>query len=134
MFAIQLAHLAGYKVVTTASPRNFQLCTSLGADAVFDVGVFFRHELLYQTILHTDRCIQYRDPDVVTKIKDVTSDSIHKALDAISEASSQTTAIQAFAPGSGKLVTVLSVAAEAQALREDVVIQSAQRPVEDRCG
>ncbi len=40
MFAIQLAHLAGYKVVTTASPRNLELCKSLGADAVFDVRRF----------------------------------------------------------------------------------------------
>ncbi len=41
MFAIQLAHIAGYKVVTTASPRNFDLCKSLGADAVFDVRSHF---------------------------------------------------------------------------------------------
>lgn len=40
MFSLQLAHLAGYKVVTVASPRNFELCKSLGADAVFDVGAF----------------------------------------------------------------------------------------------
>lgn len=37
MFALQLAHLAGYKVVTVASPKNWELCKSLGADAVFDV-------------------------------------------------------------------------------------------------
>lgn len=40
MFAIQLAHAAGYKVVTVASPRNFELVRSLGADAVFDVSSF----------------------------------------------------------------------------------------------
>jgi NADPH:quinone reductase-like Zn-dependent oxidoreductase len=40
MFAIQLAHIAGYKVVTTASPKNHELCKSLGADEVFDVGPF----------------------------------------------------------------------------------------------
>ena len=37
LYAIQLAHLAGYKVVTVASPRNHALLKSLGADAVFDV-------------------------------------------------------------------------------------------------
>ena len=37
MYAIQLGHLAGYKVVTVASQRNWELCKSLGADAVFDV-------------------------------------------------------------------------------------------------
>jgi NADPH:quinone reductase-like Zn-dependent oxidoreductase len=38
-FAIQLAHLSGYKVVTTASPYNFELVKSLGADAMFDVSL-----------------------------------------------------------------------------------------------
>ena len=41
MFAIQLAHAAGYKVVTTASPKNHELCKALGADAVFDVRALF---------------------------------------------------------------------------------------------
>ncbi|KAI0723769.1 GroES-like protein [Cerioporus squamosus] len=62
MSAIQLAHLSGYKVVTTASPRNFSLLKSLGADEVFD----------------------YRDPEVVSKIKAATGDSIKRALDTIS--------------------------------------------------
>ncbi|KIW96644.1 uncharacterized protein Z519_02035 [Cladophialophora bantiana CBS 173.52] len=34
--AIQLAVAATYKVVTTASPRNFDLCRKLGASEVFD--------------------------------------------------------------------------------------------------
>ena len=34
--AIQLAVAAGYKVITTSSPRNHQLCKSLGASEVFD--------------------------------------------------------------------------------------------------
>ena len=37
LFAIQLAHTVGYKVVTTASLKNHELCKSLGADAVVDV-------------------------------------------------------------------------------------------------
>ena len=36
-FAIQLAKLSGYKVVTVASPRNHEFLKTLGADAVFDV-------------------------------------------------------------------------------------------------
>ena len=39
MFALQLAKVAGYKVVTVASPRNFDLCKALGADYVFDVSL-----------------------------------------------------------------------------------------------
>ena len=34
--AIQLAKAAGYEVITTASPRNFDYVTSLGASQVFD--------------------------------------------------------------------------------------------------
>jgi NADPH:quinone reductase-like Zn-dependent oxidoreductase len=36
LFAIQLAKLAGYTVVTTCSPHNFDLVKSYGADAVYD--------------------------------------------------------------------------------------------------
>ena len=36
-YAIQLAKLSGYRVVTTASKRNHELVKSLGADLVFDV-------------------------------------------------------------------------------------------------
>lgn len=70
-----------------------------------------------------DRGVQYRDPDVVKKIKEATGDSIHKALDAISEASSQKITIEAFAPGPGKIVTILPPKDEARALRNDVTIQ-----------
>lgn len=36
-YAIQLAKLSGYKVITTASKRNHVLVKNLGADLVFDV-------------------------------------------------------------------------------------------------
>ena len=39
LYAIQLAKLSGYKVVTVASPRNHELLKSYGADAVFDASV-----------------------------------------------------------------------------------------------
>ncbi|KAI0780462.1 GroES-like protein [Trametes elegans] len=84
-FAVQLAHLAGYKVVSTASPRNFALVRSLGADAVFD----------------------YRDPDVVAKIKEATGDSLTRVLDAIAEKDTQRISAAAIAPGGGKLTIVL---------------------------
>lgn len=35
-YAIQLAKLSGYTVVTTASPSNFDYVKSLGADVVID--------------------------------------------------------------------------------------------------
>ena len=39
MFAVQLAKLAGYKIVSTSSPRNFELVKLLGADVVVDVSI-----------------------------------------------------------------------------------------------
>ncbi|KAJ5778783.1 zinc-binding oxidoreductase ToxD [Penicillium odoratum] len=36
LVAIQFAKLSGYQVLTTCSPRNFDLVKSFGADAVFD--------------------------------------------------------------------------------------------------
>ncbi|TBU35512.1 chaperonin 10-like protein [Dichomitus squalens] len=56
-------HASGYNIVTTASPRNFDLVRSLEADEVFD----------------------YKDPAIVAKIKKATGDSIAKAVDAIWE-------------------------------------------------
>lgn len=56
---MQLLHLAGYKVVTTASESNWPLLKSYGADALFD----------------------YKDEKVSEKIKEVTGDSLKYALD-----------------------------------------------------
>lgn len=36
LYAIQIATLAGYQVVTTCSPKNFELVKSLGAVAAYD--------------------------------------------------------------------------------------------------
>ncbi|RPD66616.1 GroES-like protein [Lentinus tigrinus ALCF2SS1-7] len=84
-FAIQLLHLSGYKVITTASPRNFALVKSFGADAVFD----------------------YRDPEVVSKIKAATGDAVTKVFDAISEESTQRISAASVAPSGGKVVLLL---------------------------
>lgn len=105
-FAIQLAHLAGYKVVTTASPRNFELAKSLGADAVFD----------------------YRDADVVAKVKQVTGDSVTKALDAISLKESQRISAQVIAPTGGKVVLVLGPEAGATDRKDIQFIRAFRSP------
>ena len=95
--AIQLAHISGYKVVTTASPRNFALVQSLGADAVFD----------------------YRDPEVVTKIKAATGNSIKSALDTISEKESLRITADSIGSQGGKVVVLLPPSPEATS-RKDV--------------
>lgn len=106
-FAIQLAHLAGYKVVTTASPRNFELAKSLGADAVFD----------------------YRDADVVAKIKQATGDSVTKALDAISLKESQRISAEVLAPAGGNVVLVLGPEAGATDRKDVEFIRACSFPL-----
>jgi NADPH:quinone reductase-like Zn-dependent oxidoreductase len=65
LHAINLAKLAGLKIVSTASPHNHALLKSLGADAVFD----------------------YKDPEVVQKIKEWTlpHGGVTIALDCVAE-------------------------------------------------
>ncbi|KAI0692545.1 zinc-binding oxidoreductase ToxD [Cytidiella melzeri] len=98
MYAIQFAKTFGLKVVTTASPRNFDLLKSLGADEVFD----------------------YRDPDVVDKIKAATDSSIHYALDTVSTIESQMLTVKTFASGPGKLHVILPPEEKAMNSRKDV--------------
>ncbi|KAI0807655.1 GroES-like protein [Fomes fomentarius] len=84
-FAVRLAALSGYRVVSTASPRNFDLVKSLGASEVFD----------------------YKDPKVVSKIKAATGDSIKKAVDTISEKVTQRITAETIAPSGGEIILVL---------------------------
>jgi NADPH:quinone reductase-like Zn-dependent oxidoreductase len=85
MYAIKLATLAGYRVVTTCSPRNFDLVRSLGASAVFN----------------------YKDPSAPEKIKAWVKDQgigpLRKGLDNISENGSLEVAAACFADGQGEL-------------------------------
>ncbi|KAI9787530.1 MAG: hypothetical protein M1839_000060 [Geoglossum umbratile] len=73
--AIQFAKLSGYTVVTTCSPRNFDLVKSLGADAVF----------------------HYNDPNCAAEIRKFTNDKLFHVFDTIS--SDATAAICAGAIG-----------------------------------
>jgi len=84
-YAIQLAKLAGLRVATTASQKKWDLLKSLGADLVVD----------------------YKDPDVVKKLKKGTDDGIQYGLDCISENGSIQQAEAAFRPSGGHLVTLL---------------------------
>jgi len=66
----------------------------------------------------------YRDPNIVKKIKDVTGDSIHIVLDAYSEEESQLICIKAFGPGGGRLMLVQHEAPYIRRLRKDVTVES----------
>jgi len=84
-YAIQLAKLIGLRVATTASQKKWDLMKKLGADVVVD----------------------YKDPDVVKKLKEGTNDSIQYGLDCISENGSLQMAQQAFRPSGGHLIAIL---------------------------
>ena len=99
-FAVRLAALSGYKVVSTASPQNFDLVKSLGALEVFD----------------------YHDPDVVSKIKKATRDSIKRAFDAISESDTQRISAESMAPSGGLLILTRPAQPEVTS-RKDVKFQ-----------
>ena len=66
---------------------------------------------------------QYRDPNLVKKVKDVTGDSVHIVLDAYSEEESQLICIKAFGPGGGRLMLVQHEAPYIRRLRKDVTVQ-----------
>jgi NADPH:quinone reductase-like Zn-dependent oxidoreductase len=87
MYAIKLASLAGYKVVTVASKHNWNLVKSLGASEVFD----------------------YKNPEVVACIKEWVknqgSGPLTKAVDTISENGSIEKAIEIL-DKQGDLVTL----------------------------
>ncbi|CAE6363335.1 unnamed protein product [Rhizoctonia solani] len=104
LFSTQLVKLSGYKVVTTTSPKNFNLLKSLGADVV----------------------INYKDTDLVQQIQRATGNSLKFAFDTISEANTQTACVKSLASQGttpGKVVVALLPNKDAQALRKDVVIQ-----------
>ncbi|KAL2067329.1 hypothetical protein VTL71DRAFT_1754 [Oculimacula yallundae] len=95
--AIQFAKLAGMKVITTASPRNFDFLKSLGADHVLD----------------------YHDPDCGSKINALTHNELHLVFDTIAVPSSSLISATALSTSpSSKLlyVTLLPV----QMVRKDV--------------
>lgn len=52
--AIQLAVAAGYDVIATSSPKNFDLCRRLGAQEVFDYNSKTIIPILIETLQHTD--------------------------------------------------------------------------------
>ncbi|KAI0723773.1 GroES-like protein [Cerioporus squamosus] len=99
--AIQLAHLSGYKVVTTASARNHALLKSLGADVTID----------------------YREPDLVSKIKQATGDSVKYGADMIADDETKKVTVQAIGPSGGKVVGLNPMQSQ-ESDRKDVIFNS----------
>jgi threonine dehydrogenase-like Zn-dependent dehydrogenase len=107
LFAVQLAKLAGFKVVATCSPKNFDLVKSYGADEVVD----------------------YKDSEAaIKKIRSVTGESLRRGLDTISEASSLEIVLNSYADsdanGKRKLQLLLPIPDESKELAEKRGIQA----------
>ncbi|KAF3390249.1 hypothetical protein F1880_009039 [Penicillium rolfsii] len=82
-YAIQLASMYRMNVVTTCSPKHFELARSLGAKHVFD----------------------YKDQDVIQKIQASEPGILH-VFDTIGNPTSSTIASRVFKSGAGHLCTV----------------------------
>ncbi|KAH8080028.1 chaperonin 10-like protein [Filobasidium floriforme] len=96
--AVQLAHLSGYRVFTTASPANHQRLLELGAD----------------------KCFDYRSPSVVDDIKAAAGEQgIYAAYD--TPASNGSTA-NSIGPNGGRVMSTVPADASLQARRSDVEV------------
>jgi len=84
-YAIQFAKFGGLRVVTTASPKNFDLVKGLGADEVFD----------------------YRDENVVERIRTAAGNELDIAIDAISEGKTPEQIAGSIGDNGGKVAVIL---------------------------
>lgn len=89
-FAIQLAKLAGYKVLATASPANFDYVSSLGATQVFD----------------------YHSEDVVAQIRASTGSNLSLVFDAISSESTLRTSAESITAPHGIVACIVGTPPE----------------------
>jgi len=95
-YVIQLAKLSGLSVVTTASKDQHEYLKSIGADSVFD----------------------YKEPDIVAKIREATHNDLAYGFDCISSEATIKTATDCFGQKGGKLVHLGVV--EGKEVREDI--------------
>ncbi|KAH9928551.1 GroES-like protein [Epithele typhae] len=101
--AVQLATLAGYKVVSTASPHNFEFVKSLRASAVFD----------------------YHAPDVVGQIKVATGDGVVHAMDSIPSVDPLRICAESIGPAGGNVVQLVLAPVPGVTERKDVAFKPA---------
>lgn len=100
LFAIQLAKLAGYKVLTAASPHNFDLVKQYGADAVVD----------YKS---------GSTEQVGEQIRKLTNEALELALDCVSEGESSIICLNAFGSRGRELNLLLPPSDKASALAKE---------------
>jgi len=101
-YTIQFAKFGGLRVLTTASPKNFDLVRGLGADEVFD----------------------YRDEGVVEKIRAAAGNALDIAIDTVSEGKTAEQVTGAIGNKGGKVAIILPY----QSPRPDVKVIMSMLP------
>lgn len=103
IFAVQLGHLMGYRIIALCSPHNAELVKSLGPDEVVD----------------------YHDAEKASAdIKRISGGGVTLGLDTISEGKSFQICLGGFGDKGGRLNAILPVSQEAKDIRRDVEIES----------
>lgn len=119
-YAIQVLHLSGYKVVTTASPSNEEYVKSFGADIVLD---YHDEENVVEEIKKATDGKLSLVVECVPFLFDNISDS-QMTCSTISENHSTELAVKAFGPDGGIITTVLNVDDSVKKGRTDISIVS----------
>ena len=101
-YAIQFAKFGGLRVITTASPKNFDLVKGLGADEVFD----------------------YRDERVIENIRAATGNALDIAVDTISEGTTPEQVTGAIGNRGGRVAIILPY----ESPRPDVKVKFSMAP------
>ncbi|KAI2643572.1 zinc-binding dehydrogenase [Xylaria nigripes] len=90
MYAVQLAKLAGLRVIATGSPKNHERLKSFGADEVVD----------------------YNDAAWPDKVRELTQDGLQHALDCIAEKGTTEAVAKAISTNGGHVVGLLPCSSE----------------------
>ncbi|KAK1994766.1 zinc-binding dehydrogenase [Colletotrichum falcatum] len=102
MYAVQLAKMAGLRVIATASKRNHELLKRLGADVTID----------------------YRDAHWVELLRAAAGNNLRHAFDTISEVETTRMVVRAVSPGGGHVVCILPRKADEVGAPEGVRVES----------
>ncbi|KIJ41536.1 hypothetical protein M422DRAFT_172135, partial [Sphaerobolus stellatus SS14] len=99
-YAIQLAKLSGLRVISTASPKNFEFLKSLGADEVFD----------------------YSDSKTARKVSQLTGGRLKHAVDCISDGMTPNQVSTCLSKEGGTIATLLPYQSKKPGVKTELVL------------
>ncbi|KIJ26248.1 hypothetical protein M422DRAFT_192471, partial [Sphaerobolus stellatus SS14] len=99
-YAIQLAKLSGLRVISTASPKNFDFLKSLGADEVFD----------------------YSDSKTARKVSQLTGGRLKHAVDCISDGMTPNPVSTCLSKEGGTIATLLPYQSKKPGVKTELVL------------